>query len=165
MVVEELVKQFTDFFESNYDAQLRKLAQFYPQQKSLVVDFQLLARFNPELAEVIKTKPDEAIDSAQEAVKRLNYQTLPGVFFKPYIRLANLDDADKVLVQYLGAEHLDNLMCIEAVVTSISDIKPRMRKSHWKCLHCETTSVIPTDKIGLLAPPAVCSSAGCGARA
>ncbi|MBI5635804.1 minichromosome maintenance protein MCM [Candidatus Micrarchaeota archaeon] len=164
MVVEELVKQFTDFFESNYDAQLRKLAQYYPQQKSLIVDFQLLARFNPDLAEVIKTKPDEALDSAQEAVKRLNYQTLPGVFFKPYIRLANLDDSDKVLVQYLGAEHLDNLSCIEGVVTSIGAIAPRMRKSHWKCLHCESTSVIPTDKIGVLTPPPVCLSAGCGRR-
>ncbi|MBI5061003.1 MAG: minichromosome maintenance protein MCM [Candidatus Aenigmarchaeota archaeon] len=124
------------------------------------MDLEKLARFNHELADLVTERPDEACGWAEYAIKRIGVPTASGAEFSPHVRFYNLPaDPYDVMVQNLGAEHLNKLARVQGVISLISDIKPRMVHALWECLHCESRVKVLSDK-GNLVPPGQCNSCG-----
>ena len=138
----DVKKQFEEFFNAYLSDQLRDTAAAFPEKRSLDVDFAQLSRFNPDLADETREKPDILLSLAEDAIQEMNLVT--GKKFRPHIRLYNLPPAYYSTVQHLGAEHLNKLVAAEGVITMISQTQPKMASALWQCIHCdETIKTIP----------------------
>ncbi len=159
---EAVIARFEEFFSQPQQAlRLSTLAQRYPQEISFDLDVAELARFDPDLADELVEHPDSYIASAQAAIAKSGQTTSSGVDFRPRVRPFNLPDTSRPMVLDLGAAHLDKLISVEGVVSSLSEIKPRLKRAFWRCIHCDTTAFTDTDKTLPIAPPNVCQ---CGRR-
>jgi len=160
MVGAEEVQAFEEYFNARLQAQITDLAAGYPQSRSLAVDVTELARFNPDLADALVEKPDAFQRAAEDAIESVG-GALPGEKrkFRPHVRFFNLPP-ESVLVKNLGSEHLNKLVTVQGVVDLMTDIRPKMSRALWECVHCGNTVITVPDK-SALTPPLFCPSPGC----
>ncbi len=153
--MEEEIQQFQDYFSTALKQELYDLVGSYPQRKSLNVDLTLFSRYNLDLLQAIGEKPDHYSKAAEEALKKSveSFGILPEGF-KPRVRFYNFPEKE-VLVQYLGAEHLNKLVQVQGVVNLVTDIRPKIQVAFWECAYCELTTKNYPDKVGLK-PPSLC---------
>ena len=153
--MEEEIQQFQDYFSTALKQELYDLVGSYPQRKSLNVDLTLFSRYNLDLLQAIGEKPDHYSKAAEEALKKSveSFGILPEGF-KPRVRFYNFPEKE-VLVQYLGAEHLNKLVQVQGVVNLVTDIRPKIQVALWECAYCELTTKNYPDKVGLK-PPSLC---------
>lgn len=154
------VDLFEEFFRERYMKNIERLAQFYPEPKSLGVDFQELDRFNPDIADDLIRNPDKLIRAAEQAISNLGVITTTGEGeFAPNIRFFNLPQEHKVLVRDINSAHINKLLSIDGVITKITDVRPRVQMAVFECLHCGRSYRIPQseEKFGKLTEPTICS--------
>jgi len=157
--VEDFVQVFENFLAEQYPGEITDLFENYPKKRSLAVDYNLLDKSFPELAQKLQEKPDEVIAAAEKAI-----QSQKPIVFEDerplHVRFFNLPSTFETSVMNLGADHLDQLFRIEGVVSWVTEIKPLMKTSLWQCIHCQTTIKTATDKSSIK-PPGICQ---CGRR-
>src|SRR3989344_1920943 len=97
--------KFAEFFRHRYQKQIEKLAQKYPEKKSLLIDFKEIEHFDYELADELLKNPDECIEAAYEALGQIDIPMLEPKEFKPYIRFFNTPGEKSPKLRDLSAEH------------------------------------------------------------
>ncbi|MFH0922632.1 MAG: minichromosome maintenance protein MCM [Candidatus Micrarchaeota archaeon] len=161
MVGSEEIQAFEEYFsQPQVRPQIIDIASNYPQTRSLMVDVTELGRFNPDLADALVEKPDAYQHAAEDAVESMGL-AMPGEKkkFRPHVRFFNLP-GEPVLVKNLGSEHLNKLVTVQGVVDLMTDIRPKMSRALWECVHCGNTVMTVPDKSSLT-PPMFCPSPGC----
>ena len=151
--VQKMLKRFTDFLEIN---EMDALARAYEESKPLVIDFQRLDRFDPDLAGMLSENPEEILSLFEQAVEGIE---LPA-HEKIKIRVRNLPKQMSVRIRNIRSSHINKLIDIEGVVKSVSEVKPEIYEADFICPECSQPITIkqkgPTIKM-----PLVCS---CGRR-
>ncbi len=153
----QYVQQFEDFFRERYRKGLEKLALFYPEIKSLEVDFMELDKFTPELADDLLENPEAVIKASEEAVAALGYKSVDGVDVKPKIRFFNLPN--KLFIRNINSAHINKLIMIDGVINKITDVRPKIDTAAFQCIRCGRVYRMPqdTEMYDKIAEPAVCS--------
>lgn len=64
--------KFEEFFTTKYKDQVYGILEKYPDEKSLIIDYQDLEMFDPDQADLLLEKPEEVISAAQKAVKNID---------------------------------------------------------------------------------------------
>ncbi len=157
------VQELENFFNDAYKSKLDELAEFYPDKRSLFIDFKDIERYNPELADEILDNPDSVLKAGKEALANLGIQNPEGKPVVPHIRIVNLPDDRKKLIRELTSDYLNKLVSIEGVITKITDVRPKLHIAEFQCKHCGRIYRIPQDEelYGKLVEPGVCA---CGRR-
>ncbi len=151
------VQKFEEFFAENYKAELNKLAEVFPEKRSIQVDYALLEKYDAELADELITNPYEVIQSAEQAVKNMQLVTSKGEPIAPHVRFYNTPTEQQVLVRDLNSEYLGKFINIEGVVTKITEVKPKIKTAVFQCNYCGAIYKIPQDDFsGALKEPGVC---------
>lgn len=133
------------FFESVYKKEIERLAEHYPQKRSLVVDFRELEKFDVELADELLDHPGYLLEACHEAIQNIDLPLLEAGEFKPRVRFRNLPkDRDK-LIRNLSAEDLGTFISVEGIVRQITDVMPKLIVASWQCRHCGNTYDTPQD--------------------
>ncbi len=126
--MEDFVQVFENFLAEQYPGEITDLFENYPKKRSLAVDYNLLDKSFPELAQKLQEKPDEVIAAAEKAI-----QSQKPIVFEDerplHVRFFNLPSTFETSVMNLGADHLDQLFRIEGVVSWVTEIKPLMKTS------------------------------------
>ncbi len=169
MAEEALVAEFEKFF--SFDSVRQKLedaTKQYPKKKSFELHLNELSGSGmSELSDKAQERPDSATSAAEEAISRLNLFSPNDVHFRPRVRFCSLEDTPgwRPMVMDLGTQHLDKLVSVEGVISSISEIKPRMKIALWRCANpdCGHTTKTATDKTLPIVPPLQCESCHKGA--
>ncbi len=155
---ELIISRFEEYFSlPTLKVEIEKHAANFPAKKSYELDWERLARFDPDLADELLEKPDSYLSAACEALSRSGLRTMDQKEYRPNIRPSNLPDGNKVMVLNLGASQLDKLVSVEGVVSSISEIKPRIVVAKWLCLRCGEISSSSPDKTSPVVAPTVCN--------
>ncbi|MEM5797998.1 MAG: minichromosome maintenance protein MCM [Candidatus Aenigmatarchaeota archaeon] len=140
---ERLVFELKDFFEKGL------LKNIVEAEDVFVVDFGLMHRFNPQLAELLLENPEEWFEIADEALKELNFQKRPGII---NVDITNIRD--------LRSRHIGKFICTEGIVRKSSEIRPEIMYAEWKCPDCG--KIMITERIANWLPkPTQCD---CGNR-
>jgi len=130
MVVVDQIKKFQEFLEDNYidllSEKIRKGENF------LVVDFSLLASFDPELADTLLEEPEDSIKAAELAVENFDIGDVKG--FR--IRFTNLPKSQEIMVRNIRSEHIGKFMSIRGVVRQKSDVRPQVTTARFECPSC-----------------------------
>ncbi|MEM7826215.1 MAG: AAA family ATPase, partial [Candidatus Aenigmatarchaeota archaeon] len=70
MEKEEIMERFAEFFKEYYYDELISAA--VENKKSLLIDFSILDKFNPELADYLTENPEEVLSIAEEVIKQID---------------------------------------------------------------------------------------------
>ncbi|MCX8200158.1 MAG: minichromosome maintenance protein MCM [Candidatus Micrarchaeota archaeon] len=128
-----LVAELEEFLSTAYPPAIALLKKEFPKRRSLLVDYVELEKWNTDIADLLLSQPDKVIPAAKEAL------ALCGVAktydYEPHVRFVNLPDTG-LLVQDIGAAHIDKLIRVEGVITKRAETKPKVKMATYKCSNC-----------------------------
>ncbi len=156
MKKDEIIDKFSEFLRDNY---YKDLALAVTEgKKYLNVDFSLVDKFDPELADAILEKPEETIEWLEESVEEID---LPQKG-KLNIRFFNTPDNTKVRIRNIRAEHIGKLLCVDGIVKRASEVRPEVSEVVFECPDCsKRIIVLQTEKEKTITSPGRCD---CGCR-
>ncbi|MCD6227056.1 minichromosome maintenance protein MCM [Candidatus Micrarchaeota archaeon] len=153
--ISSIIQEFQEFFNMYYKKEIEKLVSVYPKNKSLNIDYQILERFNSELADKLINEPDLVIYSAKNALIEMNYTLLPNIKFKPHVRFYNLPKSD-LLIENISSQHINKLISVKGVVTKRAEVKHKVHVATYQCAFCgEKTKIVISPETE---PPSMCPS-------
>src|SRR3972149_7498974 len=150
------IDKFEEFFRQFYEKDLISVAQ--EGKKSIIIDFSLLDKFDPNLADRLINDPESVLSSAREAVKKID---LPQEVSDVEVRFKNLAEQTKIRIRSLRSEHLGKFVSIDGVVRRASEVKPEITVAYFKCPECSQMAKVEQKERSLTNPTACLS---CGNR-
>jgi len=171
MADEAIIVEFLNYFSlERPQRRLEDACRQYPEEKSFEVDLNDLAKLSTypegggEFVERLTQNPDSFRTAAEAAVSRLKMRSPSDEEYWPHIRFFNLPDTKhtKPMALDIGAPHLDRLVSIDGVISSISEIKPRIKEAKWLCLNPSCGGIVTTfpDKTTPVVGPMQCNDCG-----
>lgn len=136
METTELIKTFHDFFEKEYyDVLLNNSTK---DEKSLVIDFSIMSKFDPELAEVLLENPIETIKAGELTIEKLD---LPNENKNIKLRFKNLPSSIETDISHIRSKHIGKFLVIEGIIKQKSEVRPLTTSARFECPSCG--NVIP----------------------
>ncbi|UCE45428.1 MAG: minichromosome maintenance protein MCM [Methanobacteriota archaeon] len=113
---------------------VNEIADFYPEVRSLYVDFSDVEMHDPDLANYTLSKPGISIESAEEAMRRMVSHALTN----PYIhfRIRGLPRDSRIDIRKLRAKHLETFVSIEGLMRTATEVRPRVTVAEFECMRC-----------------------------
>jgi replicative DNA helicase Mcm len=130
------ISVFNEFFTTIYKQKIDDLLLVYPTQKSLVVNYKDLEKFDPDLADALIHTPDNLLKASEEAIEQLNLSIPSGGTFTPHVRFMDVP-ADTMLIEQLSSKNINELVAFKAVVTKRAEVMNRVKVAVYKCELCD----------------------------
>lgn len=141
-------KKFFDFYKKELGVSLRK------RDNVIYLDFMKIAEFSNILSEEILLNSEETLRLIELAIEE------SGLVNKCRIRIKNLPDMSKVLIEDIRSRHLDEFISIKGKILQRSEARPQVVNAKFECPSCGTViSVLQIEK--KFREPSRCS---CGRR-
>ena len=139
----ELIDRFEEFYRSYYRNEIADLAQKYPtDRKSLYIDWSDLARFDADLADDFRTKPQQLRQYAEEAL-RLYDLPVDVSLGQAHVRVTGLSETTDI--RAIRADHRGSLLTVQGIVRKATDVRPKVTTAAFECQRCGTLTRIPQD--------------------
>ncbi len=126
----EAVNEFEEFFSEKWYEKVAEAVQ--EGEDSVLVEFQEIDIFNPELSDYIQERPNEAISAAEEGV--LGVDIISDETFN--IRFRNMPEEEFVLLKNLRSKHIGRFIPIEGMIKRASQVKPEVVSAIFECTSC-----------------------------
>lgn len=141
MEVAEQIRKFQEFIESKYHAEL--LEKTRKGENFLLVSFNELSLFDPELADLLLDHPDEVIKAAQLAVEQFDTKKKLKDF---KIRFIELPESQDIMIRDIRSNHINKFLQLIGIVRQKSDVRPQVVKARFECPSCgNIQSIIQLD--------------------
>ncbi len=142
--------QYRTFIEKYYKKELLDTAQ--KGGKSLQIDWKILSKFNPELAENILMSPKESLEYINSAIAE---EELGDLSTDIGARIVNLPQSQKLRIRDLRSKNLGQLVTCNALIRQASDIRPMITIATFECPKCGSQSKLEQHE-NKLAEPGSC---------
>jgi replicative DNA helicase Mcm len=148
------MKDRIEKFLDRKEEAINQLAEKYPEEKSLVLDWQELEKFDSDIAEALlanpygvtydsqgKKTPTGVIDVFEQALNERNVPVLDtGASGTPefHVRFTNLpkEKGYTLMVRFIDSETIAHYVGTEGVVNRISDVLPKLYVAKFRCNGC-----------------------------
>ena len=130
MEAQKQIEKFKDFVEKNYLNELT--TNLRKDKKFLVVDFNGLSKFDPELADGLLEQPEDSIKAAELAIEQLDLENSEDT----KVRFKNLPESQQMEIKNIRSKHLEKLFQIEGIVRQKSDVRPQVTAAKFECPSC-----------------------------
>lgn len=128
---EDVVEKFSEFLREYYYKQLNEAAG--EDKKSILIDFSLLEKFDPELADSLLERPQENIKYAEESIKEID----TGLAEKKLrLRFFNLPEDNLVRIRDIRANHIGKFITVDGIVRRAGEIRPEVTETIFSCPNC-----------------------------
>jgi len=153
---EDIIDKFSEFLRYQY---YKELALAITEgEKSVQVDFCLVDKFDPLLADTILENPEETLDFLEESVEQIDLPQKE----KVHIRFFNIPETNKIRIRNVRAEHIGKMLCVDGIVKRASEVRPEIAEINFECPECgKIITVIQTEKDKTVKSPGRCE---CGCR-
>ena len=149
--------KFEEFFSTIYKDDVFEVLEKYPDERSLIVDYNDLEMFDPDLADLLIEKPDEVISASQKAIKNIDPLMKDTELNIRFENLTNIIPLSKLLSEYIG-----NFVSADGIVRKTDEIRPRMETARFECRGCMRIYDIEQSTGDNITPPSLCPE--CGGR-
>lgn len=125
--------------------------------RSLVVDFEDLIAYDPELARSILDKPDEYmeyLDRSGWAQLKIEDPEYAEIIKKLRIRCRKLPE--KHSLRLIGSENIGRMLCIDGIIVRSTSVKPLLLKAAFQCRKCNAMTYVEQAGV-LMRGPGVCA--------
>lgn len=141
----EALDKCVEFLKNYYEEEVAQLAQRYPNdQSSLTIDWMDVNKYDPHLADDLRTKPGQLLEYFEEAL-RLYDLPIDRELSDADVRVYGLPETNEFNVGETRADHREDLLAIRGQITKASDIKPKANMIAYECQRCGTLTRIPQD--------------------
>ncbi len=130
------IAKWEEFLSSRYWDELLELADSYPDERSLIVKFPDLDKYDPEFAENLLENPEQVLEAAQAALLEID---LPMDVYldRAHVRIAELPRHYKT--RELRADHIGKLIAIDGLVRTATEVRPKIVSAAFQCQRCGYT--------------------------
>ena len=125
----ELIQRIQDFLEAHYYSDL--LTNIQKGKNSMAVDFELLAKDDPEVADLALDQPEEVLKGTELVIKNMDLDSS-----KCVIRFSNLPKTQQTLIKDIRSQHINKLLSIRGIVRQKSDVRPQITSAKFECPSC-----------------------------
>ena len=140
---QELVDRFHQFFRTYCDDDISELAQHYPtERRSLYVDYDDLYRFDTDLAEDLRKRPESLRDHAEEALRQYDLP-VDVKLGRAHVRVRGLPETVDIRDIRVHDDHIGRLVAVRGIVRKATDVRPRITEAAFECQRCGTMTYIP----------------------
>ena len=141
---DELIAKWEEFFEEmGYLSKIIAIADRFPEERSLLVAFDELNRFDTDMAIYLLRHPLNVLLAGEEAIRRLAPPGDEGA--QIHLRVKLLPRDRRVPVRALRAKHLGQYIAVEGLVRKSTEVRPRVTDALFQCLRCGTIIKEPQD--------------------
>ncbi|MFX0202713.1 MAG: LAGLIDADG family homing endonuclease, partial [Candidatus Hodarchaeota archaeon] len=133
--------------------------------RSLIIDFDDLLRFDPDLAKKLLKNPDLFIQTFEKDFRALIESMDPEYAAKVdrfHLRFRKVPE--KVYLRNIRAEHIGRIIEIEGILTRVTEIKPLLIEAVFRCTYCKGDLMVIPQKEGRYRPPEQCLNPECGRK-
>lgn len=143
------VEKFEEFYSAALQDKISRLLSEYPVQKSLMVDYEELEKYDREAADLLVKQPDTMIHAAEQALvaaQEVSYKTAhPDEKFEPHVRFYNLPDPG-LLIQDISSRQIRELISFKGVITKRGPVRHKVKVAVYKCQMCDAKMKVPLSK-------------------
>ena len=147
--------KFEEFFSTIYKDDVFEVLEKYPDERSLIVDYNDLEMFDPDLADLLIDKPEEVILASQKAIKNIDPLMKDAELNIRFENLTNIIPLSKLLSEYIG-----NFISADGIVRKTDEIRPRIETATFECRGCMRTYEVEQSTGTNIAPPSLCPECG-----
>ncbi|MFB6097225.1 MAG: minichromosome maintenance protein MCM [Haloferacaceae archaeon] len=140
---QDLTERFIQFYRNYYRDEIGTLAQRYPnEQRSLLIDYDELYTFDPDLAEDYLNQPQQMQEYAEEALRLYD---LPAdvSLGQAHVRLFNLPSTVDIRSIRVHDNHIGRMVAVQGIVRKATDVRPKITEAAFECQRCGTMTFIP----------------------
>ena len=127
----EQIKRFQEFIESTYIADLMESIRI--GNDHFTVDFKELAKFDPELADLVLDNPEEVVRGFEIGIQDLELSRKEKNF---RVRINNLPESQEILIRNIRSKHIGKLFFTQGIVRQKSEIRPQVTNAKFECPAC-----------------------------
>lgn len=149
--------RFSEFYDTEYVSEIQALADEFPADRSLRIDYQTLHDYDADLAEEFRTSPWDAREAAREALEEHAPRLTTHDTLSPNVRVHNLPEAHEYRVGKYRQQHLGQLLAVHGTVVGTDPVTPFAEVAAYRCAHDDCEYVIRTEQsYGDMVPPYGC---------
>ena len=151
------IAKFEEFFSTVYKDDVFKILEKFPDERSLDIDYNNLEMFDPDLADLLIEKPEEIIQSAQQAIKNIDPLVKDADINVRFENLTNVIPLKTLLSKYIGT-----FVAADGIVRKTDEIRPRIETAVFECRGCMRLHEVEQTSTNRIIEPSLCSE--CGGR-
>ncbi|QCC57205.1 minichromosome maintenance protein MCM [Natrinema thermotolerans] len=141
------LEAFQEFFAGPYHETVSDLADAYPSEESLRIDWGELSAFDQHLANEFIDRPDRMRDFAAEALNKSDIGVVGA-----NIRVYNLPESQAYRVGKYRTSHLGKLLSVRGKVVDMEGVTPYAEEAAFECHLCGTLTRLPQSYGDMLKP-------------
>jgi replicative DNA helicase Mcm len=149
------------FFKDYYWNEILQLANEYPDQRSLGVDFTDIEKFDRELSKEFLDHPEELIKAAEAALREIDLPVEKSLE-EAHVRVIKIPN--RISIRELRSKHLSRFIAIEGMIRKATEVRPRITKAAFQCLRCQHLTVVDQNSFKFEEPFAGCENDTCGKK-
>tara|TARA_B100001996_G_scaffold377337_1_gene359811 strand:- start:362 stop:2476 length:2115 start_codon:yes stop_codon:yes gene_type:complete len=159
----DLTARWSTLLHAHFTEDVHNIAQLWPDVQSLEVSYQIIEGFDHDFAQSILSQPELHYDASNRALRELLADVGHGSIH-PWVRIVHLPSDQVRTVSQLRSDDIGAMLAIDAVITKISGVRPRMYSATFKCVACEHLITINQPNEQELIQPMECTQidGGCG---
>ena len=151
------ISKFEEFFTTSYKDDLFRLLERCPDEQSLIIDYQTLEIFDPDLADLLIEKPEEVIEAAKIAIKNIDPLSK---YADINIRFENLNNL--ILLQSLNSNYIGSFVSYDGIIEEVNEPSPRIGIAVFECRGCMRLHEVEQTSDRTILEPSLCGE--CGGR-
>lgn len=149
--------KFEEFFSTTYKDDVFEILEKYPDERSLVVDYNDLEMFDPDLADLLIEKPEEVIAASKKAIKNIDPLMKDAELNIRFKNLTNIIPLNILLSKYIG-----KFVAADGIVRKTDEIRPRIETGVFECRGCMRLHEVEQTSSNVILEPSLCND--CGGR-
>ena len=159
----DLTARWSTLLHAHFTEAVHNIAQLWPDVQSLEVSYQIIEGFDHDFAQSILSQPELHYDASNRALRELLADVGHGAIH-PWVRIVHLPSDQVRTVSQLRSDDIGAMLAIDAVITKISGVRPRMYSATFKCVACEHLITLNQPNEQELIQPMECTQidGGCG---
>ena len=153
-------ENFKIFLKQYYWDDILHLANEYPEQRSLTVDFSNLEIFDRELDAKLLEQPSEVLPSADRALQEIDLP-IDKILDKAKVRFEKVPN--KIHIRDLRSKHLMKFIAVEGMIRKATEVRPKIINAAFMCMRCENVTFVPQTEMKFV-EPLECENETCGKK-
>ncbi|MBR9677625.1 minichromosome maintenance protein MCM [Candidatus Woesearchaeota archaeon] len=128
MDASEQIRKLEEFFAEYHKAEILEKARV--GEEFLIIDFNNLSAFDPQLADYLLDNPEDSVKAAELALESIDDSINLKARFK------NIPSTQKILIRDIRSKHIGKLLWIDGLVRQKSDVRPQVISARFECPSC-----------------------------
>ena len=125
-------------------------------KNAIVLDFNDIDQFSPELGDQLLKKPEETLDTIKYFV---NETSIPHKNLEIEIRIKNLPNNTQMLVREIRSKHIGLLIQVQGLIKTAASVRPVAASIDFECQSCGHLTKVEQKEMTQRAP-SICTNCG-----